>query len=235
MQKLNDAIIVQGGPISQLNFKSNKPTSLKGWSNVKSKGCFFVEENKDLVGHTYQLELPFASNVYCEVQASALVGTPDSWTSTVDVGMIVFRKSGEKDDLVFMTEWVDGQKSFWSGDLRSGSYLIVPYTSGCRLTPRVHNDEDLPLTRTDYNDQIQLTKPFCETLLDIFELCDLDGNGRLSREEFNWFHIRTTDEEVDDDAWKVVLENVDTTDGEMTRKGFEQLHLMQAQEAESSP
>ena len=41
-------------------------------------------------------------------------------------------------------------------------------------------------------------------LVDIFELVDLDGNGTLSREEFNIFQLRTSGEAVDDDAWEVV-------------------------------
>ena len=35
-------------------------------------------------------------------------------------------------------------------------------------------------------------------------MSDLDGNNRLSREEFNWFNIRTSDEQVADDEWQVV-------------------------------
>ena len=43
-----------------------------------------------------------------------------------------------------------------------------------------------------------------EVLGDIFELCDLDSNGKLSRHEFNLFNVRTSGEEVEDDEWHVV-------------------------------
>ncbi len=43
-----------------------------------------------------------------------------------------------------------------------------------------------------------------EALEDIFDVCDLDGNGLMSREEFNWFNIRTSGEEVADEEWEVV-------------------------------
>lgn len=43
-----------------------------------------------------------------------------------------------------------------------------------------------------------------KVLEDIFDLSDLDGNGTMSREEFNWYNIRTSDEEVGDDEWEVV-------------------------------
>lgn len=35
-------------------------------------------------------------------------------------------------------------------------------------------------------------------------MADLDGNGLLSRDEFSWFNIRTSDENVADDEWQVV-------------------------------
>ena len=46
-----------------------------------------------------------------------------------------------------------------------------------------------------------------KALEEIFEMSDLDGNGLLSREEFNWFNIRTSDEQVADDEWQVVEGN----------------------------
>ena len=41
-------------------------------------------------------------------------------------------------------------------------------------------------------------------LNDLFEMCDIDGDGRLSREEFNLFQQVTSDEDVDDEAWEIV-------------------------------
>ena len=38
----------------------------------------------------------------------------------------------------------------------------------------------------------------------MFEMCDIDGDGRLSRDEFNLFQQITSDEEVDDEAWEIV-------------------------------
>ena len=35
-------------------------------------------------------------------------------------------------------------------------------------------------------------------------MVDLDGNGTLSRDEFNLFQVHTSGEAVDDDAWEVV-------------------------------
>ena len=43
-----------------------------------------------------------------------------------------------------------------------------------------------------------------EALADIFDRCDLDENGYLSREEFNLFHMKSAGEECDDDAWEIM-------------------------------
>jgi len=43
-----------------------------------------------------------------------------------------------------------------------------------------------------------------EALHEIFDVCDLDGNGLLSRAEFTWFNQRTSGEDVGDVEWGVV-------------------------------
>lgn len=40
--------------------------------------------------------------------------------------------------------------------------------------------------------------------MEVFYRCDLDGNGYLSRNEFNEFQLRTSGEDCDDEAWSVV-------------------------------
>lgn len=44
---------------------------------------------------------------------------------------------------------------------------------------------------------------FRAALLDIFETIDLDGNGLLSLEEYNFFELRTSGEKCDEEAWAV--------------------------------
>lgn len=43
-----------------------------------------------------------------------------------------------------------------------------------------------------------------QALEDIFDLCDLDNNGTMSKDEFNWFNLRTSGEELGEDEWEVV-------------------------------
>lgn len=42
-----------------------------------------------------------------------------------------------------------------------------------------------------------------EALSDIFDVIDVDGNGLLSLEEYNFFELRTSGEKCDKDAWLV--------------------------------
>lgn len=50
-------------------------------------------------------------------------------------------------------------------------------------------------------------KPFRETLVDVFEHCDLDDNGYLSRDEFDLFQLKSGGDLCDDDAWQVMNGN----------------------------
>ena len=47
-----------------------------------------------------------------------------------------------------------------------------------------------------------------EALTDMFEHCDLDDNGYLSREEFDLFQMKSGGDQCDDDAWEVMKGNL---------------------------
>ena len=47
-----------------------------------------------------------------------------------------------------------------------------------------------------------------EALTDMFEHCDLDNNGYLSREEFDLFQMKSGGDQCDDDAWEVMKGNL---------------------------
>ncbi|KAH9513640.1 EF-hand calcium-binding domain-containing protein 7 [Bulinus truncatus] len=63
-------------------------------------------------------------------------------------------------------------------------------------------------------------------------MADLDGNKLLSREEFNWYNMRTSGEEVADDEWQVVEDNIELDKGEITLPGFIKLNEMEAEDNE---
>ncbi|XP_032152648.1 EF-hand calcium-binding domain-containing protein 7 isoform X3 [Sapajus apella] len=124
----------------------------------------------------------------------------------------------------------------WTGELGPGIYWLIPSTTGCRLRKEVKPvTDEAQLVYRDETGELFLTKEFRSTLSDIFEVIDLDGNGLLSLEEYNFFELRTSGEKCDEDAWAVCRENFDTKKNELTRQGFMDLNLMEANDREGDP
>lgn len=231
--KINNTIMIKQGAFVERKSKVSVPKSLQNMKHATSRGCFFIDREDGSIGsHQYSLEIAQASNIWLKIAPYYLNNT-DQVANPVDTCLIVARKTqGRELEFIGITEERDSQFAFcWHGDLRSGSYRLIPFTTGCRFQKRkIEPEEEIQLTRKDQNDEIQLSRGFREVLSDIFEICDLDRNGLLSRDEFNWFQIQTSDEEIDDEAWEIVQENFAMKKGELTREGFENLHLMQARD-----
>ena len=120
---------------------------------------------------------------------------------------------------------------FRIGHLDSGTYLLVPNTTGCRLKKRkAQPNSSLPLVTKSGSGSVTLTQEFRHVLGDIYEQVDLDGSRTLSRTEFNLFNWRTSGEEVQDDEWEVVKDNFALENGELSLEGFMQLHQMEAED-----
>jgi len=204
----------------------NPPASTKGWSKVERKGSYFVDGENIVTSHLYELTLNNASSVWITLEADELK----------DGGFFIYKISDEKDDeLVSLSQAKHNGKWCWSGDLRKGKYKLTPFVTGCYLQYKEEDCDDVKLTRENVIGEVQLTKKFKGVLNDLFEMCDIDGDGRLSREEFNLFQQVTSDEDVDDEAWEIVTENVEMDDEKITRQGFQHLHLMQAREEGVDP
>lgn len=129
------------------------------------------------------------------------------------------------------------QKFVWKGELNEGTYLLLPLSTGCRLVrnrrPELNSAQ--LVSRNQDSGELELTKEFRAALSDIFEVIDLDGNGLLSLEEYNLFEERTSGEKCDEDAWAVCKENFDTKKNMLTRQGFLELNLMEANDREGDP
>ncbi|KAK2138334.1 hypothetical protein NP493_7990g00002, partial [Ridgeia piscesae] len=118
------------------------------------------------------------------------------------------------------------------GDLKKGKYFLIPFSTGCRFQKRDSEPSGETKLVRKKDDNYLLSKAFKEALHEIFDVCDLDGNGLLSRAEFTWFNQRTSGEDVGDVEWGVVEENVNMQDGELTKKGFIELNQMEADDNE---
>jgi hypothetical protein len=116
-------------------------------------------------------------------------------------------------------------------ELNPGLYFLFPFTSGCHLKNR--NDPSITpvkLFSKDLNNQKTISRQYRDALSVIFDLCDLDGNGRLSHEELSLQNSLTDDEILPDDMWQFIGETVGFEKGELTKDGFTEMFVMEAQQ-----
>ncbi|XP_058994214.1 EF-hand calcium-binding domain-containing protein 7 isoform X1 [Mustela lutreola] len=164
-------------------------------------------------------------------------GKTSPWIS-VDTALYILKENESQANLQLMcfTELRNREVFGWTGELGPGIYWLIPSTTGCRLKKEIKPiTEEAQLVYRDETGELSLTKEFRSTLLDIFEVIDLDGNGLLSLEEYNFFELRTSGEKCDEDAWAVCRDNFDTKKNELTRQGFMDLNLMEANDREGDP
>ncbi|XP_066479533.1 EF-hand calcium-binding domain-containing protein 7 isoform X2 [Tiliqua scincoides] len=203
------------------------------WLCAQSKGCFFLEDNGEILSHKYKLFLPRKSEVLITIKPvnlSQIEEKCSSWLA-VDTALYLFKENETEEDLHFVsvTELRNEETFGWRGELGAGIYLLIPFTTGCRLRKvRKQIKGEPKLVYQDGDGNFVLTKEFREILSQIFEMVDLDGNGSLSLEEYNFFEMRTSGENCDAEAWTICKENFDMRNNELTRQGFMDLNLMEA-------
>uniref|UniRef100_A0A452GGM6 EF-hand calcium-binding domain-containing protein 7 n=1 Tax=Gopherus agassizii TaxID=38772 RepID=A0A452GGM6_9SAUR len=228
------------GTSSNTNSELIEPNTVKDWQCAQSKGCFFLEEDGEIITHKYRLYLPQRSTIYITIKPlnlSQLEGKASPWLS-VDTALYVLKENESQENLqlVSFTEAQNKEMFMWKGELGSGIYWLIPFTTGCKLKKiKKHITGEAKLVYRDGDGELALTKEFKAALSDIFEMIDLDGNGLLSLEEYNFFELRTSGEKCDEEAWAVCKENFDTKKNELTRQGFMDLNLMEANDREGDP
>ncbi|XP_017275893.1 EF-hand calcium-binding domain-containing protein 7 [Kryptolebias marmoratus] len=229
-------------PSSTKASKIPEPPGLQEWHQSCMKGCFFVEDDGSISSLQYQLHVPHTTSVYLTIQPLSLSHRPDkpsSWM-TVDTALFLMSAGETKEDsvLVCFTESKDKERYVWKGELNAGTYHLLPFTSGCRLkkqSKKSFSNRSVELVYRTDTEELDLTREFREVLSDIFEVIDLDGNGLLSLEEYNFFELRTSGEKCDKEAWTVCKENFDMRKNQLTRQGFMELNLMEATEKDGDP
>ncbi|KRZ70530.1 EF-hand calcium-binding domain-containing protein 7 [Trichinella papuae] len=206
---------------------------------VERRGFFVLDriENQTIISsHQYRITNDELQNITIEIQH--LAGAFDTKTvQTVDVWIIIY---DEDDRVVQLSTTIDNDtsqgKSIIHQQLPAGKYIIVPFTTQCLFKPRKTIESEInkvPLLKVDRAGKPCLTKEMKLVLMNIFDLCDLDNNGTLTREEFNLYNIRTGDENVSDEEWNVIQDHFDLKNEELTLRDFLALHEMEAEDCKS--
>ncbi|KAF1631985.1 EF-hand calcium-binding domain-containing protein 7, partial [Eudyptes filholi] len=225
---------------SNRNTKLIEPDTIKEWQCAQSKGCFYLEDDGEIISHKYKLHLPQRSTVCITIKplnVHQVEGKSCHWLS-VDTALYILKENETQENLqlVSFTEQQNKEMFGWKGELGSGIYWLLPFTTGCRLKKvKTQFTGEAKLVYRGEDGELALTKEFRAALLDIFETIDLDGNGLLSLEEYNFFELRTSGEKCDEEAWAVCKENFDMKKNELTRQGFMDLNLMEANDREGDP
>ncbi|KFW76256.1 EF-hand calcium-binding domain-containing protein 7 [Manacus vitellinus] len=228
---------VSVGSSSNRSTKLIEPDTMKSGSCPKSGALCFNHRNNSCHKHCFLFGIlhrcvdNFSSNLNCSSRRSC------HWLS-VDTALFILKENETQENLqlVSFTEVQNKEMFGWKGELGSGNYWLLPFTTGCRLRKgRTQVTEEAKLVYRDEDGELALTKDFRAALLDIFETIDLDGNGLLSLEEYNFFELRTSGEKCDEEAWAVCKENFEMKKNELTRQGFLDLNLMEAMDREGDP
>lgn len=212
----------------------SEPKNLKEWTHATSKGMFYIdEETENLLCHQYNLKLTEDTSVWITIQPIK-TRCQDDLDQVIDTALFILRDKPDEDGnvLVTFTNHRDAKGKYGvKCSLDAGNYCIIPFTTGSRLKKRKNDISSAAKLLQLKDGKYTISKAFRKVLEDVFDLSDLDGNGTMSREEFNWYNIRTSDEEVGDDEWEVVEERLELENGEITKNGFLQLNIMEAEDS----
>ncbi|XP_042319210.1 EF-hand calcium-binding domain-containing protein 7 [Sceloporus undulatus] len=217
------------------NSKLIEANATKEWHCAQSKGCFFLQNNGDIISHQYKLFLPQKSTVCITIKPIKLNQMEEKvspWLA-VDTALYIFKDNETEDNLQLLsfTELHNKEVFGWRGELDAGVYRLIPFTSGCRFK-KVKKEirGEAKLVYRDSSGKLVLTEELRAVLSEIFEMIDLDGNGFLSLEEYNFFEMTTSGEKCDVDTWAICKENFEMKGNELTKQGFMDLNLMEASE-----
>ena len=80
------------------------------------------------------------------------------------------------------------------------------------------------------DNQKTITRQFKDVLSVVFDLCDLDGNGRLSQQELSLHTSLTSNEILPDEEWRFIGETVGFEKDELSKDAFMQLYVLEGRQ-----
>ncbi|XP_051929392.1 EF-hand calcium-binding domain-containing protein 7 isoform X2 [Hippocampus zosterae] len=225
---------------SSLSHSVTATSSISKWYRSCVRGSFFLEEDGTISSLQYQLHLPQTSNVTLSIQPMSLDQRADKsspWMN-VDTALFVMLAGDTEEDstLLCFTSTKDKEKYIWRGQLKAGMYYLLPFSSGCRLKKMNRKNissRSVELVYKTDTGRLDLTRDFREALSEIFYMIDLDGNGLLSLEEYNFLELMISGEECKMGTWAICKDNFDMRENQLTKQGFMELTLMEATDGDT--
>lgn len=207
-----------------------EPGDLLEWCGDRLHGSFQVG---NAAGHVLSQLYSFTLREPDEVFLSLRMTREKTQPNTVDarfylIRMILGHDGASYPELVASSQLLATSDPALRLELDAGTYVIVPFSTGCHLRPRASGGSGKlpPLIVQGPDDTETLSTPFRDALAYTFGRFDFDGTGMLSRSEFSMRTLYVDGEVCSDEVWQAVLEHFDVVEGELTFEGFCQLHEM---------
>ncbi|NXD26900.1 EFCB7 protein, partial [Spelaeornis formosus] len=183
------------------------------WQSAQTKGCFYLEEDGEIISHKYRLYLPQRSAVCVTIKPCRIPqaeGKSCHWLS-VDTALFILKENGTQENLQFVTftELQNKEMFGWRGELGAGVYWLLPFTTGCRLRKvKTQIPGEAKLLWRNEDGELALTKEFrCLQREQILKCC--------------FYSFET--------------ESFEMKKNELTRQGFLDLNLMEANDQDGDP
>ncbi|NWS89599.1 EFCB7 protein, partial [Toxostoma redivivum] len=205
------------------------------WQRAQSRGCFYLEEGGEIISHRYRLHLAQRSAVCVTIKPFTIPqagGKPCHWLS-VDTALFILKEDETQENLqlVSFTELQNKEMFGWRGELGAGVYWLLPFTTGCRLRKaKTQISGEAKLVWRDEDGELALTKEFRTS----GEKCDQEAWAVCKGGRF-WLWKDKENRFFKCCFYSFETENFEMKKNELTRQGFLDLNLMEANDRDGDP
>ncbi|CAF0786566.1 unnamed protein product [Brachionus calyciflorus] len=221
---------VKIAPASEARETLKYPKNFKKWFHKSIKGGFYFNEiSNGIIANSFALDLQNESSLFFSIETFKTPLHTNYEIVNMDVSLLIVKNNKSLSVKGFTENKIENK---WCTrlDLSPGRYYLFPFTTGCHLKRRAsdYTKNEIKLFQKDLNGKTTLSRQFKDALGVIFDLFDLDSNGRISQDELNLHSFITANEDIPDEEWKFVGELVGFEKNELTKDGFIKLHAIEA-------